>query len=353
MGCFSLTNPSSFAVHAVLIGVQIIFGIGAVVGKLGLPKTNPVLFAFVREASAGPILVLLAWYFERTLPRANKASFRFFATGLALFANQFCFIVGEKLANAVVGSAWQPTQPIFTAAISIVLGYERGTWAKLIGILLAFGGACFMVFFGADASGGGHKFIGNILFFFNCLGTSLYVIWSKPLLKQYPPMTVTGWSYITASVMMFLTVMVVNSSDSLIRFVCGDDATSCIQKPWNVPSTTVLALLYWIFFNSVLAYLMMTWGNKFAEPSKVLAYTAVQPTTSAILSAILISAGVSGSLKEPGTNALGIIGVIAGLACIVYDNKQAAAREPLLALEDDEEHGSKGGAREKLLHDQH
>ena len=126
MGCFSLTNPSSFAVHAVLIGVQVIFGIGAVVGKLGLPKTNPVLFAFVREASAGPILVLLAWYFERTLPRANKASFRFFATGLALFANQFCFIVGEKLANAVVGSAWQPTQPIFTAAISIAIGYERG-----------------------------------------------------------------------------------------------------------------------------------------------------------------------------------------------------------------------------------
>ena len=40
-----------------------------------------------------------------------------------------------------------------------------------------FGGAAFMVFFKQDISGTGNLFAGNVLFFFNCLGTALYVIW--------------------------------------------------------------------------------------------------------------------------------------------------------------------------------
>ena len=61
---------------------------------------------------------------------------------------QFGFIVGEKLANAVIGSAWQPTQPIFSTTIAILLGWEVATLPKVAGILVAFGGAAFMVFYG-------------------------------------------------------------------------------------------------------------------------------------------------------------------------------------------------------------
>ena len=92
--------------------------------------------------------------------------------------------MGIKLSNAVVASAWQPTQPIFTVAISILVGYERFTWPKLGGIALATVGAAFMVFYHQTITAGSNEFVGNILFFLNCLGTALYVIWSRPLLKR-------------------------------------------------------------------------------------------------------------------------------------------------------------------------
>ena len=68
---------------------------------------------------------------------------------------------------------------------------------------------------------GNSVFAGNILFFFNCLGTSLYVICAKKLLeKGYPSTTVTGYSYILASVQMAIVALCVNTQSDAVHFVC-------------------------------------------------------------------------------------------------------------------------------------
>ena len=64
--------------------------------------------------------------------------------GFFIFINQLGFIVGEKLASAAIGSAWQPTQPIMTAAVGMVLGTEQITTWKLLGMLLAATGKYFV-----------------------------------------------------------------------------------------------------------------------------------------------------------------------------------------------------------------
>ena len=170
-------NPSIFLVHGALVLVQIIFGIGSVVGKLGVSKFNPVLFALIREAAAGPLLVVLALILEGWLIKLwHPTSWRFVVGGICLFANQLCFIVGEKLSTAVIGSAWQPSQAIFTVILTLVLCMEQPTVLKIGGVLVACGGAVFMVVWGADVSASGVNGVaGNILFAVNCLGTSLCV----------------------------------------------------------------------------------------------------------------------------------------------------------------------------------
>ncbi len=168
-------TPSVPVVHASLILVQIIFGIGSVVGKLGVAQFNPLLFALIREVVAG--LLLHAWAVRVDGPRRPQREhcLLFCACGFFIFVNQAAFIVGDKLAGAVAGSAWQPTQPIFTLLISLVLGWEKPTLLKTAGIVISFGGAAFMVVYGADASsaGGASSFIaGNTMFAANCLGTA-------------------------------------------------------------------------------------------------------------------------------------------------------------------------------------
>ena len=89
----------------------------------------------------------------------------------------------------------------------------------------------------------------------------------------------------------------------------------------------MLPLAYWIVFNSVVAYLLMTWGNQFAPPSAVLGYTALQPLTSSILTVIIISCGYNGDLDEPGYNLLGGLLIIAGLFMLIVDNKNEHTQE--------------------------
>ena len=366
--------PSKVVVEATLILVQVLFGLGSVLGKLGVDAFNPVLFALVREASAGPLLMCLALFEVRRRRRdyqekrkdlsqvtesliddddddsnrrglgtasrrfvPSKGDFPVFAIcGFFIFINQLFFILGEKLANATIGSAWQPTQPIMTATVAVLLGWEKPTAFKVIGILVAGGGAAFMVFYKSDSSVGSNPFVGNILFFFNCAGTAGYVIVSKYLMrtKGYVPIIVTAWSYICASVFMVVTGLAVNSSTAAVRFVCppdeGEHDASC--GTWDVPNSAIGPLMYWIFVQSVLCYMLMTWANKYAKPSSVVAYTALQPMTSALLSVLIVEiSGEIGGIVMPGLNLLGGIGIVGGLFLVVYDTakKEKPASAPL------------------------
>jgi drug/metabolite transporter (DMT)-like permease len=57
--------PSNFLVHMALITANILFGGGAVIGKFGVKGTNPILFSFVRESIAGPILLYCGYLIKK------------------------------------------------------------------------------------------------------------------------------------------------------------------------------------------------------------------------------------------------------------------------------------------------
>lgn len=325
----SKTVPSIFVVHLTLIFTQIIFGGGQVVGKLGLPAANPVLFALIRELIAGPVLVALAIYFEGIPEIERKHVLSYSLCGVSLFINQFCNIVGVKLSNAILSSAWQPAQPIFVIIMALALGWEKATPAKLAGILISFGGALFLTFFHQDLSGSRNLLFGNLMFFLNDIGAALYVIFSKSLLRSQQPMTVTGLSYIIASGMMLIAALVVNCTPVFLHFVCSD----CNGYAWAVPSETIWALAYWIVFNSIISYLLITWANKYADASKVMAYSALQPASAMILSFLIVKLGWY-SLALPGWNALGLIGILAGIALIIYDTISEKQEYNPLNIED-------------------
>lgn len=58
--------PSLFIVHLAIIAAQVAFGGGSVIGALGMPETNPVLFALIREGIAGPLLCLVAYIVDKS-----------------------------------------------------------------------------------------------------------------------------------------------------------------------------------------------------------------------------------------------------------------------------------------------
>jgi hypothetical protein len=51
--CEMRANATYMWANIALAAAQVAFGIGSVIGDLGLPNTNPVLFGLVREGIAG------------------------------------------------------------------------------------------------------------------------------------------------------------------------------------------------------------------------------------------------------------------------------------------------------------
>jgi len=62
----------------------------------------------------------------------------------------------------------------------------------------------------------------------------------------------------------------------------------CKGGPWHVPSSAILPLVYWVIFTSVIAYSLLTWASRQSLPSSVLAYMALQPLTTVLLTVITL-----------------------------------------------------------------
>lgn len=393
-GCSPTTLAGRLSVekrtHMALILANIFFGVGAVLGALGLPATHPLVFALVREIAAGFILLGLSAsiYGGRRQsvrlhisenPADDKAAEmnvlgetkpgpelpaniftswllhwrRFAALGLAVFGNQAGFIVGIKLAGPLAASVWQPSQPLFTAAICMAFGWEPTQEKRILGVLLASIGCVAMVLLktkspstpsqhtSSEAIADGDALdslavtarylMGNMLFFCNCLCTSLYVLLSKPTLKQYPALLVTAWSYNAASLFMFIATLIAASVDGAGTFFCPEcqPNDNLVSKMFYIPQGAMPALLYYILFASVGSYGLMTWANQNASGTLVMSYSVLQPVIAAILTAFLLFLGVVPSCQDaleqhvacldyPGIGTLcGMGGVFLGLRLVI------------------------------------
>mmetsp|Transcript_11576 Transcript_11576/g.33347 ORF Transcript_11576/g.33347 Transcript_11576/m.33347 type:complete len:391 (-) Transcript_11576:77-1249(-) len=281
--------PSQIVVHVALLLGQAINGGGAVVAKMGLPMINPIFFALLRETLATPILAILARAVDGPVVVARQDLRVLAFASLALCSNQIGYITGLKMANPVVGSAWQPSQPVFVLAMAVALGWETCSLPKFGGVLCCMFGGATMTLAGAKhtSGSGGNEVLGNIMFFFNCAMTAVFVLTMRVATRRVPPNTALAIVYAMASAIICVFASGVSLSESARTLFCHD-----CEGFWIVPSGAVFALAYWVLGTSVLAYSCLAFGTKHAkEATHCLAYTAVQPVSAAILQSLLVATG--------------------------------------------------------------
>ncbi|KAK9828607.1 hypothetical protein WJX72_001011 [[Myrmecia] bisecta] len=262
---------------------QTAFCVGSVYLKSCLKKVDsskgesfhPIIYAFLREVIAGPIMCCLAFYESGALPKRADL-LRVGALGLCLFFNQLFFIIGIDLSGVVVATCMQPTIPVFTAMIAVMLQLEQGSLQKFLGIGLAVGGSVCMVLGGVSGSGhhtaaeGRNMLLGNLCLLANTLAMALYFLSAKQLVQ------------------------------------------SVLFGP----------LLYWIFICSVVGYYVVTWATQFLPASQVAAFQCLQPFVGTVLAFFVLG-------EEPSLWDLGAVGVVVGLITIAKD-KGALEASPIV-----------------------
>eukprot|EP01083_Nonionella_stella_P314513 1133383_1 len=329
--------PSFFIIHLALIISQVSFGGGSVVASLAMPDTNPALFAFIQWGFSSPLLCFAAYLLDRRMPSCKDWKL-FIPPGLSLFVSQFTMIIGLKISSGILASSWQPSQGILAVMYGWCFGIEKHADAfKIMGILIGTGGALFMIIYDNQETPANtdlwHTFGGSAMFFCNCSATVFYLILGRPALSKYPSSTITACAYIISTCSGFVVSLIVASSQPILHFLCND-----CRGAWEVPTVAIYALAYWIIMQSI-SYLLMTWANRYADPSVNLAYTVLQPFTVTFVSELLILFNVvpdcstlpsdvdKSCLYGPSLSDLGAIGICIGLYFVIYSDRKKRAKQ--------------------------
>ena len=273
-----MKEPVSFkrhhaAPHLALIAVQILFGTWPIIGKIALrslPATGLVAF---RTTGAAIAFIILGRMLGRVrIDRRRDYAWLALYSVLGVSLNQFLYVKGLSLATAINATLLSTMIPVFALIVSITLGYDKFSWRKAFGVVLAGCGVIYLVNpVRADFSGG--KTLGNLLIVSSSLCYGAYIALSKDLLKRHGALTVITWVFIFGSL-------------ATLPLGIYEMAATPLQ---SISVGIWLAILYIILAPTVGAYYLNAWALARVAPSTVAVYIYLQPLIAFALAPLILN----------------------------------------------------------------
>lgn len=287
-------------VYVVLLLVQVTFGTLPIAVKVALRDLSSPSVALLRVAGAALLFVVLhlALVRERVRSWRDYARLALYAL-LGVVANQLLYITALTMTTATAAQMLQTAGPATTLLIAIVLGRERASRGKWLGIGLAGAGALYLV--GVDFTSGSG--LGNLLALLNVVSFSIYLVISRDLVRRYDPLTVITWVFVFGAV-----------------GIAPWGGPALLAERGAVSPATWAALAWIVVFPSVLAYYLNVWALQRVESSVVAVYVYLQPIVTALLAGPLLG-------ERPSARLLPAAGLIfAGVSLTVWAGRRARRR---------------------------
>lgn len=240
--------------------------------------------------TAAFLLIILGITNRDSLRIRIKDLWCFLGTGIAsiVFFN-YCYYRSIVLTDLSTAAVLLYTAPSMVMIMSAVLFHEKFTKVKALAVILAFLGCVFVT--GIVGTGMNLNMGGILVGLGSGFGYALYSIFSRMALQR-------GYSSMTISLYTFLFAAL-----GVLPFI---DVKEMAVGVMAVPGG-VLFYIAFIFFTTVLAYFLYTWGMEGVDTGTASILASVEPVVATLIGVFLFHEGM-GLLQ--GTGIIMVIGSI-------------------------------------------
>ena len=257
--------------------MQVLFATWPIVGKIALRTVPSVALVGFRVAGAALTLLILA-RLSGTFQKIETSDWPLVIVSslLGLVFNQLLFTKGLSLTTAINATLLSTTIPVATLLVGVLLGTDRATLRRLLGIALAAAGVIYLIGPGRSQFSSGTR-TGDLLIVSNSICYGAYIAVSKNLMKRYSALTVITWIFIVGCV-----ITVPAAAISLAHVSLG----AISGRVW-------LAILYIIVLPTAGAYYLNGWALARVPPSTVAVYIYLQPLIAFVVAPIILGESLS------------------------------------------------------------
>jgi len=287
-----------FKPHLALVAVQILFGIWPIFGKIVLRSMSSPSLVVIRITGAAVALALLQRRLTPLLRMpAKDIGLLTLCSLLGVVGNQLLYVKGLSLTTVINATLLSTMIPVYALAVSVLLGYERGSLKTLAGIVVSAAGVIYLVN-PAHAELNAQTTTGNLLLLANSFIYAIYIVISKDLFERYGALNVVTWIFLIGAVMT-VPVGIYSLQNENLAEISG--------MVW-------LAVAFIILLPTVGAYYLNAWALTRVAPSTVATYIYLQPLIAFGLAPIFL--GESWNWRT----IVAAMSIFGGVALVTSDN---------------------------------
>lgn len=291
--------------HLALVAVQILFGAWPIFGKVVLRSMSATSLVACRLVGAAIVFAFLRRRFTPLfrMPRRDFALLLLCSlTGVV--GNQLLYVKGLSLTTVINTALLTTSIPVFVLFVSILFGYDRISWRRLLGIVFAAAGVVYLIN-PARAQLTPQTSTGNLLIACNSSIYAVYIVISKRLFERYGALDVITWIFLVSAVLTLPFGVYSLSQDNLAAATWG---------VWLIVGVIIV-------LPTVGAYYLNAWALTQVSPSTVAVYIYLQPLVAFGFAPLLLGE------RWNSRTAVATVFIFAGVGLVVSRGRSRAVRE--------------------------
>jgi len=258
--------------------------------KYAIAELPPLLVMGVRTIMAGilmaPVFLSAPRHPEEKV-RMRQQFWILAAVGLGgVVLNQLLFTLALGKTSVAHSSLIVSTTPISILLLARLMGQERLSSLKVVGMLIALSGVALIQF--TPAKSDGATVAGDLLSLSGSITFAAFTVFGKVVTRNHSGITINAFAYIGGAIALLPFVLYMGWE----------------IDPFSISLRACLSLLYMAVFPSVLCYVGYFYALNYVPASQVAVFAYLQPAIATFLAVPLLGESISSSLVMGGAIAL-------------------------------------------------